>query len=361
MMHHLFPLRALRRALASTPSHVACASLVALLLTVVGGESAHAQVAPASSRAKSTVNDGATKPPVLLSSPLVTTPGEQADALHKKAKPLVAERRYDEAAKLLGEAFSLKPSHDIAANYGAVLLAMGRYRDAAGAFRVAREKMPTEIPAAQRRRFDAQEARARKKIAAVRIRVHDIGATVFVDGRAVGTSPIDHELFVDPGDHTFAAERGGRRTSAVDRNLVAGDDKIIDLGAVGDSAAGKAPAGAIALGVIGLVGIFTGAGLFGANVAVAAEHEEKATPLAGRCGRGGTPAPTPGFETPCKELADLRDESDAFVISGGVSIGVGSALLVAGIVWGTVDASHETVVTPVVSASSVGLVWGGTF
>lgn len=291
---------------------------------------------------------------------LITTPEERADALHLQAKPLLDANQWEQAVVLLEEAYKLKPSHDIAANYGVALFGAERFREAAEAFRVAATKMPTDLPKEQRHKFELLNASARKEIAIVRVRVNATGATILIDGQPVGQSPIEHELFLDPGEHRFVAEKNGERTIEITRTVIRTDDKVIELGDLGASGGGvpKPAIGLIAAG--GIVAAIGGALLISTLALQRSDYDDMAAQ--GGC---GTP-PALGQEARCAELEEIRKDNNTKVTAGWIAVGVGGAALIAGSIWAAVAASSDddppsAMLVPWITPEHQGLVLTGTF
>src|SRR5258706_168521 len=59
----------------------------------------------------------------------------------------------------------------------------------------------------------------RAKVASVRITVDADDATVTVDGRPVGTTPLDKPVYVDPGKRVFVAEADGHSPARVEQEV----------------------------------------------------------------------------------------------------------------------------------------------
>lgn len=196
--------------------------------------------------------------------------------------------------------------------------------------------------------------------AAVSVSCPAPGSGIYVDNQMVGTCPMAEDILVDPGQHTFQAKRGQQRTQWVGRALVAGERQVIDLGPLKGGKFSASYSAAIALGVIGLAGIITGAAFGGVSIRAMDEHEEKAELLLGA--GGGCAPPGPASVGACQELADIREKNTNYVIAGGIVGGVSGALFVAAIAWGvTLEnrnktyAGAQTIITPIVTPHHQGV------
>jgi hypothetical protein len=125
----------------------------------------------------------------------------QATAAFEAGRPYEAETKFEEA-------WALKQSYDIAANLGFVKARLTKHREAVERFAWAIEHLPPEA-ASMRPALEEELQKERAEVAALRIRVNVEGAEVAVNGRAVGSSPVASEVFVDPGAVTVTARRDG--------------------------------------------------------------------------------------------------------------------------------------------------------
>jgi hypothetical protein len=137
--------------------------------------------------------------------------GDDADAHFRRGNELYKKERWAEAEGALEEAFRRKKVHDIAANLAYAEMKLGKHREAAEhlAFAV-RTWAPTGKE--DKRRFAEERlAQVKKEVATLKIRVNVAEAEVLVGGAKVGTSPLEGEVFVDPGAQTVEARKAGYR------------------------------------------------------------------------------------------------------------------------------------------------------
>jgi hypothetical protein len=98
----------------------------------------------------------------------------------------------------------------IVGNLGRAELKLGKYRDAAEhlASYLAEEK---GLSAETRQEYGRLLDDAKAKVATLRVEVAQAGAVITVDGAAVGTAPLDRDLYVEPGRRKVEASLGERR------------------------------------------------------------------------------------------------------------------------------------------------------
>jgi tetratricopeptide (TPR) repeat protein len=174
-------------------------------------------------------------------SPTVNSDGdtERVRTLFREGNAHMLAGEYEAARRSLLQAWALRQSSDIAGALGQVELAMKRYRDAAEHLQWCLAHFPPveseKTLEATRLLFDV----AMRAVAQLRISVNHEGASILVDGKVVGTSPMSAPVFVDPGPHQVEAQYRGIndvRTIATD----AGNDYGIDFSLTpGDSATRK--------------------------------------------------------------------------------------------------------------------------
>lgn len=135
--------------------------------------------------------------------------GEQAEVLFQKGKELFSSGRTQQAYDALTKAWSLRKSHDIAANLGTVELELRMVRDAAEHLAYAIRVFPTTGSKAQLTHVKDLFNEARNQVGALSIRVNVDAAEVFVDGKSVGRAPLAEQVYVGPGARTVEARMVG--------------------------------------------------------------------------------------------------------------------------------------------------------
>ncbi len=285
---------------------------------------------------------------------------------------------------------SLKLSFDLvrhwstAASLGQCELELGHYEEAATHLDYAARALPFE--AEQHEQVGAMLKRARAHVAALDVQVNLKGATVSVDGKTIGKSPVSMPVFVSPGEHVVAASLDGGPIASQRLVVGAGEGRTIAL-AVGapvpanasskpaappsadvsrdDSVAATSPSKWIVVG--------TGAGLtvLAAGAAVvfryrASNAESEADALGEGIGTNGCYQPTGALVGTCADLRGLlddRNENARYSTAAWVSAGVlGAATVATWLLWPNESESEDRVsvgVSP--SPGTTGLVVRGTF
>lgn len=168
---------------------------------------------------------------LLLAAPATTeaqSAKERARVLFREANTLYSRGMYLDALQKYRDARALYPSFKIDLNIGATLDALGRRTEAAAfieRFLVQSASAPAEIIDAARSRLEE----LRKKLARVKVTSLAEGATLWVDGKAVGTTPFELPVYLEPGLHAFKLQRAGHEPVSRDLDLGAGEQATLDL------------------------------------------------------------------------------------------------------------------------------------
>lgn len=138
--------------------------------------------------------------------------------------------QWQEAYEAYRSAWSLKQHFQIAANLGRAELKLGKHRDAAEhlAFflREAQGVSESERAMAQQMLGEAKAKVATLEVVVVRRE----RAEVLVDGVPVGTAPLGHEVYVEPGVRSIEARLQGEAPAKVSVELAAGASRRVELG-----------------------------------------------------------------------------------------------------------------------------------
>jgi hypothetical protein len=166
---------------------------------------------------------------IIVALSLATTParasgGSVRDALSGDAlatfdhgTALIAKKQWVEARADFERAYAASGEPRVLYNVAVCEKALGRYVRAARALRKSlegRAKLSKEYVALAERALELLEP----YIGALRVEVSETGATVYVDGEAVGTAPLDRAIELDVGAHTIAARKDGfvEQTQTID-------------------------------------------------------------------------------------------------------------------------------------------------
>ena len=143
----------------------------------------------------------------------VAMSAEEGDELYRRGNTAYAQKDWPEAYRLYLAAWNLKKSFDIAGNLGDVELFLGKPRDAAEHLAYSLRIFPPNGKPEARQRTRTRLAEARTQVLAMTIHSAPAGAEILVDGRAIGKTPLDGEVFVSPGSHTVEAKLEGYVTA----------------------------------------------------------------------------------------------------------------------------------------------------
>lgn len=137
-----------------------------------------------------------------------------------KAKALLEEGNsaqkagdFEKARDAYRQSFNLKRSYDTAANLGQVEFYLEMYRAAAEHLDYARRNYPTSAKREGHSSIEALLKETTPHVGRVQVSVDKPGATIFVNGERVGSSPLNHVLFVNPGKTRVRAELEGESDS----------------------------------------------------------------------------------------------------------------------------------------------------
>ena len=320
---------------------------------------------------------------------------KRAEGLFQQGIRLYSDKKWAEAEAVFREAWALNPTFDVAYNLGSAEHRVGKFAEAAEHLAFALRHWPL-IGATTGLRGTAEQRlkEAREKVGALRVTVSVAGAEVFVDGRSVGVTPLEGEVFVAPGEHGIEARREGYETARKEISATAGAAVEVELapavkpevapGPVGAPVTAMGPVGAarseaqpvpppaerslvpaIALGGVAVVGLGVGIGLLAAAGGEASTAEEQHASIlrAGRSCVGGAG----NYDAQCPELDDVSDRADTLHNAGvGMLIGAGVAAAAAGayLIWWPApagSASARVRAAPAMSATGGGVVVVGGF
>jgi hypothetical protein len=153
----------------------------------------------------------------------------QAESLFREANALVAQQKWAEAEAKLLAAWELRPTYDVAANLGHTQYRLRKLRDAAEHLDFAVRNWPLVGKREPRDLAAARLEELRKLLGVVTVKVSAPGAAVLVDGRRVGTSPIEREVFLDPGTRTIEAKLEGHEDAKQVVEATAGGKLGVEL------------------------------------------------------------------------------------------------------------------------------------
>jgi hypothetical protein len=285
--------------------------------------------------------------------PSGTTEGANPEDTNAKAKKLMGEgnalyakRNFEGAHQKFLEAWAIKQHIAIASNLVETEVKLGHYGEAAARLRSLLSDMPMDNKE-DRAAFMMQLAECRHHLVSLHITVNADGATVKVDDKDVGRSPLDSEVLVDPGQSRVTAElRGYQSAAELSEVGAAGESKNINLTLVKEtvpdaapaasavsaapSATPKAPRRGIQARTVVLIGgtalTLAGVGLGFAYWGMRANTNSEAGALRAALGSTGC---APGQEVSSSQCAQLRNDANRYDnqsrLMAGMFIGGGIA------------------------------------
>lgn len=133
------------------------------------------------------------------------------------------------AYKILTEFIAKNPAYDAIGLLGEVEIALHKYREAAEHLSLAIRNTPAAKAADAIPVLKEDLAEAKRHLTTLRINVTEAAADVLVDGRSIGRSPVEHEVYLEPGNHTILASHAtlGHGDMAIDGK--AGEERTINL------------------------------------------------------------------------------------------------------------------------------------
>jgi PEGA domain len=153
---------------------------------------------------------------------------EDATTLYDQGVNAARAGQWETARVLLLQSFERHPDVKTAANLGRVELVAGKPRDAAEHLSFFLRAAPG-ISDDDRRATDEMLAKAKSRIGALSIHVNVDHAEVLVDGRRVGSSPLDGPVFVEPGSRRIEARKEGFSATSRGIDVTAGATPVVEL------------------------------------------------------------------------------------------------------------------------------------
>ena len=164
---------------------------------------------------------------------------DEARAQFDTGVEMFEQGKHEQAAVAFARAYELKPTYRLRYNIGQVENELGHYAKALDAYTLYLAEGAAEIERARQDQVTAEIARLRTLVGMIEIAGAPKGATIFVDDRRSGTTPIPGPLFVDLGEHSVVVKQGAVE---LHRELVkvAGGQRVVLKGE--GASAGTAPA-----------------------------------------------------------------------------------------------------------------------
>jgi len=312
---------------------------------------------------------------------------KRAEKLFFEAKALLTKEEWAAAEAKLQEAWGLNPTYDVAVNLGQTQYRMKKYREAAKNLSFAARNFPIIGARETRDRAEGRLKEVRGLLVTVRVDVSVKGAQVTVNGEVVGESPLEGEVFADPGPVIVEARLAGYRDARQVIDGKKGASEVVTLKLVADapppplaasaspSASGKPPlppvpeaerplwpaaiggGAALVLLTVGVVATVAANGAASDAEALQATIDASGA----RCGLGASAGACDDLASAASSQGSFRDVAVVTFIGSGVAAVAGSGLLT----WALMgpDSGDKAAVraTPNVGPQGAGLLLGGSF
>ena len=150
----------------------------------------------------------------ILSAPLTAlaaddTSTEQARKRWREGVAAFDAQDYELARAAFAQVYALKPSPPVLRNLGEAEVAAGHYVD--GANHLAQFLREAEgLDAEERAMVERSFEKAAQVVGRIELTTNVDGAKVFVDGKQVAITPVDHPLFVEPNLREVRISKGAR-------------------------------------------------------------------------------------------------------------------------------------------------------
>lgn len=271
---------------------------------------------------------------ISLHAPAFADDNARAKELYDMGNKLYDEQRWAEAEAAYQSAWNLRKSFDLAGNLGDVEMQLGQYRDAAEHLSYAYDEFPTGGKPEVREALAKRIEEARLQVGVLRIKTNLVGARLYVDGKLIGQSPLEKDVFVDVGQRVIEARLDGHDDVLRTIDVTKASKQNIELQMVpktGGSAStgnGKRIAIIAAGGSLALVGVGGGIGLWLA----ASGKTSDADVIRADLSKGVCPGTTSDIMGKCSTLRTTLEDHDTFFNLGtglfatGFLVGVGTVV-----------------------------------
>ncbi|MBN1605760.1 MAG: PEGA domain-containing protein [Polyangiaceae bacterium] len=167
--------------------------------------------------------------PRVWAAPEPTSPPEQEAQEHfDKAVVFSEQGLFAEALVELRRAFQAAPHYAVLYNIGLVYVALGDPVQAITNFKEYLRQGGAAVAAERRKQVEQEIVRQRARLGSIDLRVKPDGATVSVDGKPLGTSPLP-ELELGVGLHALTASMAGHESVARSVALRGGEHVTVNL------------------------------------------------------------------------------------------------------------------------------------
>jgi len=283
---------------------------------------------------------------------------DEARVHYTQGVDLYKDGKFEQASIAFERAYEIAPSYKILWNIGQVQNELGHYAAALDAYRRYLADGGDEVPAERRAEAEAEIERLTALVGEIVIDTEVEGATVFVDEKRQGDTPLDGPVLADIGEHEVLVKVGGDEIHREVVRVAGGKAVVVAVRAQSDGASGEPAVAAedtgagrtwtwVALGVGAAAGI-TGGVLGGVALS-------KKSDIEGDCVDKSCP-PSSKSEA---------DKVETLALTADVLYGVAAAFVITGVVLFFVEPGLESdgdvAVAPVVSTDVAGVAVTGRF
>jgi hypothetical protein len=316
-------------------------------------------------------------------------PRDEVERLWREGRAALLRHDRALALELLGKAWSLRKTHDIAANLAQAEYELERYPEAAEHLAYAIRHAPAETHDRGRvKRIQEAFARVKNKVVTLQIGVQPGAAEVFLNGRSIGiAAALEPEVFANPGAIELRATLEGHVTWTKKLHASAGEIRAVrgELTRRANAATepsrsgidtneeskGSAPltqevdgpradwTPVIVSASASVAALALGAGFWIWSDSKSSHAEEKLRTL-----EGGAPCnPNTPFESRCSEIADEDESADTLrALAYGAGVAALAGAVVTYVLWPRSDRSGSTTLAkPLVTPSAIGVSFDATF
>ncbi|MFO0591444.1 MAG: tetratricopeptide repeat protein [Polyangiaceae bacterium] len=155
-------------------------------------------------------------------------PPETADSLYNQGNEAYDHGDYALALQLYSSAFQLRKSYDIARNLGLTELKLGKLRDAIGHFTYSLAQYPSNR-ADTKKQVTEWLAQAKASVGTIKLTVDPETATCSLNGVELTREERDADLPADPGDNVIECAADGYRSLKHAARVTKGGTEIVEI------------------------------------------------------------------------------------------------------------------------------------
>lgn len=160
--------------------------------------------------------------------PAKTPEQKEADRHFKSGVALFGEQKFGEALAEFERAYEIAPAPIVLYNIAACHRELSHYAEAVKYYRRFLDEGQDKAPADRIVAAKAELDGILQRIARVTVNAPD-GAEVLVDGKSIGTMPLDMPLIVAPGEHKVVVHLDGKKDGDKNLRVASGDEVEVKI------------------------------------------------------------------------------------------------------------------------------------